>query len=779
MIIKKVGSMIVLAALIVGMIGCAGEKVIEGAGEGSGQKNNVAESPDEAFVYVPTYHALPVYEGVYPIQTMMTDGSIYFISIGSDPNESDALYCIPLIEYTSSGVTPTKDTSNNNTSHQAIPLSLDKGRRINQYAILENSEYLLLSSELDLEAEVITLRLEQFDSSGQQLKVTDVSPQVNEDLENNIVSYMAVDGEGNIYLCGSGQIWLYDKEGLYQGKIPVSGYISALETGTDGKVYLLFNDTEKYQLVEIDFREQKLGKAYGNIPFMTRGFAALPSQESFLLNDEDSLWHYDLTTQSAEKLLDYMECDIDSQDILEIGESEDGTILLISAEFMSADPKTKLITLTKTPADQVKEKEIVTVASLRGVGGLKEAILAFNQQSDRYRVVYKSYGEESELQASDTPGSTGGAIAMMHDITGENGPDLLFFFPDEVDMAAYASKGVFQDINMFLDNSDKLHRDDLVESVVNAFTYDGKLVSLPVNFTLQSMIAKTSMVGDTSGWTIDDLEALMERYPDQRAFSDGSKEHILETCLANHVESYIDWEAGTCDFRTDGFLDLLTFCNEFQGTTGSVPDSLGAAIDMQQNVCLAEEVALRNMYGYHYIMAAVGEPITFIGYPTKEGFSGHYIQTQRGSFGISAMSKHQEGAWEFLQFQLLQEADERDGFPVRKGALENLFTDAMTPIYQTDENGNQILDENGNPVERVRGGLSDGFNSVMWYAATEQEIDNLRTMIDEAKPLDAGILVIMNIVQEESAAYFAGQKTLDEVVELIQNRAQLYVQENS
>jgi ABC-type glycerol-3-phosphate transport system substrate-binding protein len=355
----------------------------------------------------------------------------------------------------------------------------------------------------------------------------------------------------------------------------------------------------------------------------------------------------------------------------------------------------------------------------------------------------------------------------------------LFLYPEDIDMAVYASKGVFQDLNVFLDNSEKLHRDDLVESVVNAFTYDGKLVSLPVNFTLQSMIAKTSMVGDTPGWTIEDLESLMEQYPDQRAFSDGSKEHILETCLASPVESYIDWETGICDFKVDGFRNLLTFCNGFQGASGSIPNIMAAGIDMRQNLCLAEEAALRKMRDYQFIMAAVGEPITFIGYPTEVGFSGHYMQTGNGSFGISAKSKHQEGAWEFLQFQLLQEADDRDGFPVRKDALENLFTDAMTPIYQTDENGNQILDENGNPVERIRDGISDGINSIMWYAATEQEIDTLRTMIDEAKPLDAGISAIMNIIQEESAAYFTGQKTLNEVVELIQNRVGLYEKENS
>ena len=36
---------------------------------------------------------------------------------------------------------------------------------------------------------------------------------------------------------------------------------------------------------------------------------------------------------------------------------------------------------------------------------------------------------------------------------------------------------------------------------------------------------------------------------------------------------------------------------------------------------------------------------------------------------------------------------------------------------------------------------------------------------------------IMNIITEESAAYFAGSKTLDETAAMIQNRASLYVAE--
>ena len=36
---------------------------------------------------------------------------------------------------------------------------------------------------------------------------------------------------------------------------------------------------------------------------------------------------------------------------------------------------------------------------------------------------------------------------------------------------------------------------------------------------------------------------------------------------------------------------------------------------------------------------------------------------------------------------------------------------------------------------------------------------------------------IMNIITEETGGYFAGQKTVDEVVKVIQNRANLYIAE--
>jgi hypothetical protein len=38
---------------------------------------------------------------------------------------------------------------------------------------------------------------------------------------------------------------------------------------------------------------------------------------------------------------------------------------------------------------------------------------------------------------------------------------------------------------------------------------------------------------------------------------------------------------------------------------------------------------------------------------------------------------------------------------------------------------------------------------------------------------------VQNIITEEAQAYFAGDKTVDEVTDIIQSRAQIYVSENS
>ncbi len=52
-------------------------------------------------------------------------------------------------------------------------------------------------------------------------------------------------------------------------------------------------------------------------------------------------------------------------------------------------------------------------------------------------------------------------------------------------------------------------------------------------------------------------------------------------------------------------------------------------------------------------------------------------------------------------------------------------------------------------------------------------------LINQAKPVSLGITQILEMINEDAAGYFEGQKSVDEVVKVIQNRVQLYVDVNN
>ena len=67
----------------------------------------------------------------------------------------------------------------------------------------------------------------------------------------------------------------------------------------------------------------------------------------------------------------------------------------------------------------------------------------------------------------------------------------------------------------------------------------------------------------------------------------------------------------------------------------------------------------------------------------------------------------------------------------------------------------------------------DGEN-INVYASEEDDVLSLKKMIDETKIMRRENSPIVNIVQEETAYYFDGKKSLDETTDIIRNRAHIY-----
>lgn len=155
----------------------------------------------------------------------------------------------------------------------------------------------------------------------------------------------------------------------------------------------------------------------------------------------------------------------------------------------------------------------------------------------------------------------------------------------------------------------------------------------------------------------------------------------------------------------------------------------------------------------YYVNGIFGEEISYIGFPMEDG-SGSYIRAEE-AYAISAHSDHIEGAWEFLRHYLTDDYQSglRTGLPVQK----KVFL----------ENSKLALSESRN--------YSSDNESVSSESMTEEQLDKLVTFLLSVNRRYYENEEIMDIVSEETGAFFAGDKTAKETAKVIQNRVQLYL----
>jgi hypothetical protein len=133
-------------------------------------------------------------------------------------------------------------------------------------------------------------------------------------------------------------------------------------------------------------------------------------------------------------------------------------------------------------------------------------------------------------------------------------------------------------------------------------------------------------------------------------------------------------------------------------------------------------------------------------------------------------------AWEFVkmivskQYQSKHYYEPGYGCPTRKDMFEMYMK-----VYSTTE---KYTDEFGNEIEPREGMVGwDGIEMTLGPISADEE-KMFRDQVDSVSRVWTMDTNIYNIVCEEAGAYFSGDKTIDETVSLIQNRAETYVKEN-
>ena len=407
----------------------------------------------------------------------------------------------------------------------------------------------------------------------------------------------------------------------------------------------------------------------------------------------------------------------------------------------------------------------------------QKAIIDFNRSNDKYRIDVRDY---SEYNTEDD--YSAGLTKLTTEIMAGNMPDILSV-AESIPYRQLAAKGLLEDLYPYIDADEQLSRGDFFPNVLSAMELDGKLYAACAGFAVNTAVGASSVVGDTPGWTYDDYYAALATMPEGcDGFDIGvDRDTMLEACLALDMTDYVDWAAGTCSFDSEDFVKVLDFCKPFPDASYyenyeyTAEDSPANRVAQGKQMLCVATFSSTDFFYMDYDKVFGGQA-TCIGFPTNNGVGNTLAMLE--SYAMSSTCHNKEAAWQFLRGFLTEEY-QMEGYylPTNQKTFEKQLEKAMEVEYEKDANGNYLLDENGERIPVSRGSVYDGMETYDIYATTPRQAQMLRDVIASATKMMDYDTSIINIVKEEAAAYFAGQKTAQEVCKLIQSKVNIYINE--
>lgn len=636
------------------------------------------------------------------------------------------------------------------------------------------------------------------------LDLSDTNNEDNEDGMSGNLSSFAVDAAGNLYVSDYNNVYVLNAEGSVQFKLDGSQYngsLCRLNAQQVGVMWYNYTDDvnaadENGQyFVPIDLETKDWGE---KVKLPSNVWSIFPGDDAydFYYTYNNNIYGYTAKTDTKDKLVDWLACDVDTNNMSGYAMLSDSRVAGLLQDW-NTDPTTyQLVLLHRVDASEIKEKKVLTLACMYLDWNLRSMIVEYNKTNDEYRinvVDYSEYATDDDYNA--------GVTKLTTEIISGSVPDI--FLTSNLPIDKYAAKGVIADLNTFMDGGNGLSRDYFVPQVMSALEKDGKLYELPTSFFVQTAYALSSIASQYDTWNVAAVQDAMTQLQEgATVFSDGwTKNTALSNCLSRNLSAFVDWTTGKCEFDSEAFQQLLAFCNSFPAETsdgdGAIAYASSADIAVDDAMWDSDATRITNgkqlmsttgMYSfdsYIWNVYAIRDKITFTGYPTEDG-SGSSFELQM-PMAISSVTKYPDAAWDFVcsiikKMNTIDENNYYYGFPISQAAFDAEMTDIMTEQYQLDENGEQVdWDGDGEPDKAIRGSYETMENGETVYkdvyALTQEDIDQILGVINNTHSVYDYDQEILDIITDEVAAYFAGDKDVQTTANMIQSRVNLYVQE--
>lgn len=577
------------------------------------------------------------------------------------------------------------------------------------------------------------------------------------------IALSTVDSEGNV----SDKKELSDDSAIFQN----SSSVMVKEDGTLVVTYYDQNDWTKMYIATYDAETGTVSEGVempGN--FAMTGYNSMTAGTStdLIYTDNNGVFTYNMGDTESKQMMSFVNSDLNISGMNNVIVLDDSRFVGLYHDSINYESAVGIF--TKVNPEDIQDKEVLVLAGNYVDSEVKQRIVDFNKKNDKYRIVikeYQSYATSEDYNA--------GYTQMNNDIISGSMPDILVA-DTNLPIHNYISKGLIADVKSLIEKDEELSKVEFMENVFEAYSINDKLYQVIPYFNVMTLVGKKSVVGDRTSWTMKDLEDLMATLPEGTvAIGELTRYYFFSMMMQYCGSDFVDVAAGKCDFNSQNFIDMLEFAKE-------LPEELSEDYysesfwETYQSQYRENRTVLMNCYISSIanmnstINGSFGEDVSFIGFPTESG-NGSSV-TAGNTFALSAKSKNLDGAWEFVRYYLTEEYQSslQWGLPISKSAFMTKAQEALNKPY--------YLDENGEKIEYSDSIYING-ESIELEPMSQEQVDQIVSFIQSVNTPTYYNQDISKIVEEEVEAYFSGQKSAQEVAQIIQSRAQIYVSENS
>ncbi len=753
-IIKRVAAALLAAVMVLGVAGC-------------GKTGKTAEI-DKNTIYKEAVFDLPFPENCYINNVSAGGQKIFFSGNSYDPVTYESEYFISTCNTDGSGYVSTTVPSGGE-GHSMYIESIYATQDGN--ALIVYSDYFEDSSDPDNYVWESNMMLGKADNTGNIIS----SVSLKNSLGLDYVERLNILPDGTIFLYSGNTLYKIDDNGnlIQKKEVGDNIYIGNTFTFKDGSVGISYwSDDGRDVIKRLDTNTLELGDEI-TFPFSISSYSILSGDKNYdlILRNSGSIYGYNLGDAGLTEIINMINSDINTSYFQYFQLLDDNSYIGYYTDYASDVSTPVVAKYTKIDPKDYVEKEVIVLGAEYIDSNVRSAVVAFNKKNDKYRITIKDY---SQYNTEDN--YSAGYDKLNSDIASGQAPDIVVASTSS-QISNYASKGLFVDLHKFLDSDTAVNKNDIWPNLITACETDGKLYQLVPMFYIQTLAGKKSKLGDRRGWTIDEMIAFEQSLPSGcTLFERGmARENFVSTMLYIQSGDFIDYSKATCNFDSDEFKGILKYASklpkndEMEWDDGYYNDYSSSWRD--------DRVVLYNWYiseasSYQETLKGyIGEDMTIIGFPTKDGSNGS-VMSFYSSFAISSKSKHQEGAWEFVKSFWDDDYQSKLtwGIPASKSHFEEQCKSSMErPSYVDYETGETIYYDNT---------WWSGDTQVTLEPLTQAEVDDFINFIGSVTKTSGNLNEeIIEIITDESESFFNGQKSVDDVTTIIQNRITTYLRE--